>query len=126
MSEIARKYRRGGVVRLDGRSREARLMRTVRAELTAHVGGSPSATQRALIERAAWLSLHVAKIEARTAEGGGFSEADSRQYLAWSNSLTRTLRALGIEGAPQSAPSPANRLQAYLATKAAQPAGAAA
>ena len=47
------------LAKLDGRTREARLMRDTRAALTRHVGGSPSATQRMLVERAATLSLHV-------------------------------------------------------------------
>lgn len=79
-------------------------MRQVRAELTAHVGGQPSATQRALIDRAVWLSLHVAQLDARAAEGRGLTEHDSRTYLAWSNTLTRTLRQLGLEGAKQRPP----------------------
>jgi hypothetical protein len=32
------------------------------------------------------------------ANGGVQTEHDSRTYLAWSNSLTRTLRALGVNG----------------------------
>lgn len=33
--------------KLDGRSKEARLLRKVRAELTAHIGGRPTITQKA-------------------------------------------------------------------------------
>lgn len=91
--------------RLDGRTREARLLRQVRKELTEHVGGKPSATQRALIDRAAWLSLRVAQLDGKTAEGGQMTEHDARTYLAWSNTLTRTLRQLGTksaEAAPRS------------------------
>ena len=36
---------------VDGRSREGRLMRHLEAELTKHVGGSPSIVQRLLIDR---------------------------------------------------------------------------
>lgn len=85
--------------KLDGRTREGRLMRDVRAELTAHVGGKPSATQKALIERAVWLSLHIAQLDAKAAAGRAMTEHDSRTYLAWSNSLTRTLREIGLKGA---------------------------
>jgi hypothetical protein len=70
----------------DGRSRESRLMRRVRADLVRHVGNKPSATQRALIERAAWLSLYVARLDAKAIETGSMTDHDSRQYLAWSNS----------------------------------------
>ena len=88
-------YSRPNVLaKLDGRTREAALLRRVRADLTAHVGGHPTATQRALIDRAALLSLHVALFDARALESGGLSERDSRSYLAYSNSLSRCLRAL--------------------------------
>ena len=73
-------------------------MAGVRADLTEHVGGRPSATQRMLIERAAWLTIHVAQLDAKGV-GPGLTEHDHRQYLAWSNTLTRTLRTLGLEGA---------------------------
>ncbi len=43
--------------RLDLRSSEGRFLRRIRAELAAHCGGKPSATQRELIDRAAWLAL---------------------------------------------------------------------
>jgi hypothetical protein len=85
---------------IDGRTREGRALRDLRAQLIQHVGGKPSVTQKALIERACMLALHVAKMEARAAEGRVMSEQDSRQYLAWSNSYTRTLRQLGTKGAP--------------------------
>ena len=102
------------LAKIDGRRREARLLQNIRQELTQHVGGAPSATQRALIERAAWLTLHVALMDAKLmeeGEGATLSERDGRQYLAWSNSLTRTLRELGHKGAP---PKPAKSLQEFL------------
>lgn len=88
------------LAKLDGRTREARLMQKVRAELVAHVGGSPSATQRALIERAANLTVRLAVMDQKFAETGVQSEHDSRTYLAWTNTLTRTMRHLGLEGPP--------------------------
>jgi hypothetical protein len=88
----------------DGRSADARLMRRVREELTRHVGGNPSATQIALIDRAAMLTLHVSKMDQRAVEAGEFSDHASRQYLAWSNTLTRTLRQLGLEAAKPAKP----------------------
>ena len=116
MSRIGPYSRPHNLSNMDGRSREARLLRRVRSELTAHVGGKPSATQRMLIERAATLALHVETLDRKVLEGGVMSEHDSRTYLAWSNSLTRTLRELGL-GKPQDAPG--NRLQQHLASKAA-------
>jgi hypothetical protein len=84
---------------LDGRTKESRLMATVRAELRQHVGGSPSKVQEALIERAARLTLYIEMMDARALGKGGMTEADSRQYLAWSNSLRLALRDIGVEGA---------------------------
>ena len=93
-------YSRPSVLaKLDGRTREARLLAEVRADLTFHLGGSPSATQRRMIERAAWLSLHVAQLDAKVAEGGTMTAHDARSYLAWNNTLTRTLRQLGLKSA---------------------------
>jgi hypothetical protein len=84
----------------DGRSADAVLLRRTRAGLIAHVGGKPSVTQIALIHRAAMLTLHLARMDARAIEAGEFSDHASRQYLAWSNTLTRTLRELGPIAAP--------------------------
>lgn len=106
------------LARLDQRSREARIMAGVRADLTAHVGGKPSATQRMLIDRAARLSLQVAQLDAKMSAPGGLTEHDHRTYLAWSNTLTRTLRTLGLTAVSQrpmtaaealSRPSPSTR-----------------
>jgi hypothetical protein len=96
--------------KLDGRSWEYKLLVKTRAELSAHVG-SPSATQKALIDRAAWLSVYLAKQDARTEAGEFMSDHMSRQYLAWSNSLARTLKLLGLKSAAQQGPD----LKAYLA-----------
>jgi len=99
----------------DGRSADAVLLRRTRAALVAHVGGKPSATPRALIDRAANLTLHVARMDAQAMEAGGLSDHASRQYLAWSNSLTRTLAVLGLDAVKASRPS----VRDYLNGKAA-------
>jgi hypothetical protein len=90
------------LAKIDRRRREARLLETTRADLAAHVGGAPSAVQRRLIERAAMLTLHVALFDERAIAAQGMSERDAREYLAYSNSLTRTLKALGVDGAAHS------------------------
>ena len=86
----------------DGRSADAVLLRRTKAALTAHVGGKPSATQRALIDRASQLTLHVARMDAKAMEEGCLSDHASRVYLAWSNSLARTLALLGMDAAKAS------------------------
>ena len=92
------------LAKLDGRTREAALMRDTRARLIAHVGGSPSAVELALIERAAQLTLKVAQLDAKL-DANAMSDHDHRHYLAWSNSLTRTLEKLGMKGAAERSPS---------------------
>lgn len=94
-------------------------MRQVRRDLIAHVGGKPSATQTALIERAATLSLLVAQLDAKALRAGAMTEHDSRTYLAWSNSLTRTLKQLGMQGAPEKPPSLSDIIGRHAAQRAA-------
>jgi hypothetical protein len=87
-------------------------MRQVRQDLTQHVAGKPSAVQRAMIERAVWLSLRLAQLDRKIADGKNFTQIDSNCYLAWNNSLVRTLARLGVE--PKSATSRPS-LQSILA-----------
>ena len=86
-----------------------------RAELTAHVGGKPSAVQKNLIERAVWLSLQVALLDAKQAESQTFTQHDSNAYLAWTNTLTRLLRQLGMQVSADRTPS----LKDFLANRSA-------
>jgi hypothetical protein len=111
--------RRHRLAKLDGRTKEAALLRETRARLVAHVGGSPSAVQAELIERAAQLTLKVAQLDAKL-DAGAMTDHDHRHYLAWSNTLTRTLAHLGLKAAAERAPSLAD----YLAAKAASEAAA--
>jgi len=110
------------LAKLDGRTKEAALLRRFRADLTQHVGGAPSATQRCLIDRAAMLALHMDLFDARALASGGLSERDGRQYLAYSNSLARAMKQLGFKGAADKPPS----LKDHLARKEAEKAGRAA
>ena len=93
-------------------TREARLYRALRTELIQHVGGSPSITQRALIDRLAWLQLQLAKMDERMMRTGEMSDHAGRQYLAWANSVARMLGQLGLH-APAARPlTPAEALAA--------------
>jgi hypothetical protein len=107
--------RPAALAKLDGRTKEARLVRETRAALTAHVGGTPSATQRALIERAVQLTLRVCAMDRKFAETGEMTEHDSRSYLAWSASLSRAMRDLGVRPAAAKAPD----LAGYIESRAA-------
>jgi hypothetical protein len=84
----------------DGRTSEAKLINEVRSALVAHVGGKPTATQSMLIDRAAMLTFQVQMMDRAALKAGEMSEHACRSYLAWNNTLTRTLTALGLEAAP--------------------------
>jgi hypothetical protein len=101
---------------MDWRSREGQVLIAARAELTAHVGGHPNNVQKALIERAARLTLYVEMMDARALAAGTMTERDSRQYLAWSNALRLCLRDLGVKAASAVLPPD---LDDYLGAKAA-------
>jgi hypothetical protein len=107
-------YSRPSVLaRLDGRTREGRLVRDTRAQLVAHLGGNPSVTQAALIERAVQLTLRIAAMDRKFAADGKMTELDTRTYLAWSGSLSRAVRDIGLKSVGQKAPS----LQEHLASR---------
>jgi hypothetical protein len=114
-------------IRLDAdrRTRGGRACRQLEAALLAHCGGKPSAAQAALIEQLLQLKLRLVLMDmAFAAAEGRMSGHDSRQYLAWSNSFVRGLKALGLDNPPEASPSLAD----YLAgrthqTPAPQPGG---
>lgn len=93
------------LAKLDGRTRHARLVKSLRTELIAHVGGKPSTTQQLLIDQAAQLQLRIAMMDADGDSIGGMTERNQVQYLAWTGALSRLLRDLGLAAA---APPPAN------------------
>ena len=101
------------LAKLDRRTRQSRLMETTRAELTEHVGGKPSVTQRALIDRAAVLALRLAMMDAQTGPDGAMSEKNAREYLCWHNAYVRTLASLGA----QSAAPPVQSLAEYISSR---------
>ncbi len=47
------------------------------------------------------LTVHVAELDRKALVDGAFSEHAARQYLAWSNTLARTLARLGPAVAAQ-------------------------
>jgi hypothetical protein len=50
-------------MKVDQRTRAARLMQEARAELTAHVGGNPSVTEREMIELAVQIRVRIATMD---------------------------------------------------------------
>jgi hypothetical protein len=88
---------------LDGRSSEAKMLKQFRAELTEAVGGHPNKLQETMIGRSAQLMLRLYLLDQKIAESGNglLSEATSKYYLAWSNSLERSLTRLAAMGGKQ-------------------------
>jgi len=87
------------LARPDRRSREGRLLKATRLALIEHLGGEDALTptQRSLVERAAYLQLRCSVLDRRIVDGT-FTHYDAKSYLAFSNSLVRTMKALGLEG----------------------------
>jgi hypothetical protein len=101
MARIGPHSRPGRLALIDGRKAEAQFMKRIRDELTAHVGGRPSATQRMIIDRCAALSLRIHLMDRAEARNDAFmSEKNAREYLCWTAALSRLLRQLGLEEAP--------------------------
>ena len=98
----------------DRRTREARAMEKLRAELIAHVGGAPSVAQRLLIERAVGIGLRIALLDRKLGDALQLTDTDSKAYLGLSNAMQRTLRELGYQPTPPPKPS----LAEYLASRA--------
>lgn len=108
------------LAKIDGRTREARFLKAARAELIEHIGGRPSVTERALIERAVWLLLRMELLNGRLTGGDSFTHHDQLGYLGWSNALGRCLRELGLKPRTE-APS---SLAQYIAARKAGTKGA--
>jgi hypothetical protein len=97
LSPHSRLLKRGCV---DGRSREGRFLAAARAELAVDLGREPSQAERVLIDRISWLRLHVMLIDERVAGGHPMASHDQRAYLAFSNSIARMARVLGLRPLP--------------------------
>jgi hypothetical protein len=106
---------------VSGRSRNGRFLAAAREELTQHLGGGPlSAAQRILVERVAWLRLHVALFDEKVANRSEpMSDRDRASYLAFSNSLVRATRELGLEPAGAKPMDAMSALRAHVAARAA-------
>jgi hypothetical protein len=106
-------------VRLHGNSAPRRAAAKLRTDLIAHCGNRPSATQLAIIEQAAELKVRLAVMDQEFIRTGRRSAHASRDYLAWSNSLVRLLRQLGLHGVEQRAVPLADLLAQSAAKRAA-------
>lgn len=119
---IGQNSSRDVLMRLDKRTMPARHLKRIKSELLEYLNSigisEPSAVQLSLVERAAWLSLHIALADAKAANGLEMSDIGQRNYLAWNNTLARLLAMLGIEPpeprAPPPKPATPNDLHQYI------------
>jgi hypothetical protein len=98
---------------IDGRSRAARYLKAVEADLVEHVGGKPTMTQRIAIHRIARLMLRLELIDEGLTKAGGLTAHDGRLYNALQNSLRIALRELGQTNKRADKTTPS--LKAYVA-----------
>jgi hypothetical protein len=106
---FSRAFRKGAI---DQRSWEGRFLATARHHMAEHIGGNPTIAQRVLIDRIAWLMLHCHLLDQRIASGSAWGENDRKCYLAFSNSLIRSLREIGLEASAGREPTLAEALKA--------------
>jgi hypothetical protein len=93
--------REAAIARPRAQTKEARFCNHVRDELTAQVGGTPSATQKYLIERIVMVLLRIELMDNVALRNSTLTESQARDYLAWNNTVSRMLRALGTKPARQ-------------------------
>ena len=80
---------------VDGRTKLGRITNELRRELYDHLGGAPNAVERALVEQCVTLRAKTAMIDARIIDGTA-NEMETAHYIAWCNSLRRSLAALNF------------------------------
>lgn len=99
---------------IDGRCRAARVMRDFAKELEAHLGGTPTPAQQALIREASLKNARLAMLADQILDSTSIDfDCATRTYLAWSNSLRRDLEVLGLKAPEKQAP----KLAEFLSVK---------
>jgi len=113
--DLPRQYGRTGVVaKLDPRSGIAKALRHRVQLLSIDLGEDLSRQQQLLVERVAWIELHLARTELEIIDGKRAFSAT--EYATLVNALTGLLRTLGVRRVPRDVP----RLYEYIAAKAAE------
>lgn len=107
------------LAKLDGRTREARYLARITAELVAHLGGEArvAVTQRYLIQRVASDMLRLELLDAKSATGT-MSDHDGRIAHALRNSVRLALRDLGMRPAAEREPTVAEIMRVLHGTPA--------
>jgi hypothetical protein len=101
----SRAFNRGvlGVSRLDGRSVQGKLARSLEFQLTEYIGGNPSIAQKLLIDQAVKAKLQLDMLGEKLTSGV-FTETDRRVFGALNNTLRLTLREIGFEASATNRP----------------------
>ncbi len=116
LGPYSRRLHRGAIGEsIDGRSALGRFIRNMEADLVAHVGGKPSATQRLLIDRMVKVRLQLDLLDEKLASGE-WTPHDSRTYGGLLNAYRLTARELGMQPAAARAMTPAEALSAIRAS----------
>lgn len=76
----------------------------IRADLTAQLGREPTASQKLMIERIVMVLLRIELMDVIALRNAELTERQARDYLAWNNTVSRMLRALGLKA--EAAPDP--------------------
>jgi hypothetical protein len=100
----SRKLRRGIIAdNIDGRSTLGRFCRDLEAQLIAHVGGSPTVTQKLLIQRIIRGTVQLEAFDEKL-QSGDFTDQDARNYHGLINRHRLLIREIGIEPAAAKPP----------------------
>ena len=81
------------------RSMEDKFCKRVRSDLLAQLGPKPTTTQRLLVDRVVMVLLRIELMDAVALRNRDLTESQAVSYLAWNNTASRMLRALGLKEA---------------------------
>jgi hypothetical protein len=88
------------LLKLDQRTKGAALIKRIRDDLCAHVGGQPSVAQRMIIDRLAVVTLRLSLFDQKLASDQPVTDHDSRVYASLHNSYRLLIRELGLRATP--------------------------
>lgn len=118
-SRVGMFSRASAVRNVDGRTVEARIVKSTIADLTDQLGGDPTAAQQLLIHGTAVLVLRLRVALDRYTSGIGDVESLDRHVVSLQNSLRHNLQAIGLARVEQAPPSLADILAPPRGRKAA-------
>ena len=98
MERLTPHSRPGRLALIDGRTAQAQFMKRIKNDLTRHVGGQPSVTQRMAIDQCAMLSLRLHMMD--RAELQDRSAKNTHEYATLTSALSALLQQLS-EPVPQ-------------------------